>query len=126
MERSFHRWSRLLFMENVIAALIPLTFLVMLVVEALFPAKKLPKVRFWLVKGILFFVITAVVNAVVPMAIAAAFGGRSLVHLAWMGTVPGALVGFVAGDFVGYWSHRTMHRHHRLWRWTHQMHHSAE
>jgi sterol desaturase/sphingolipid hydroxylase (fatty acid hydroxylase superfamily) len=113
-------------MDQILSALIPVVFFAMLVVERLFPAKPLPKVRFWLLKGIFFFVLTGAANAVLPVAIAHAFGGRSLVHLEWIGAIPGALVGFLAADFVGYWVHRTMHRHLRLWRWTHQMHHSAE
>lgn len=113
-------------MEPILNALIPAIFFSLLVAERLFPARPLPKVRFWVLKGILFFVLTGLVNALLPVAIAQTFGGRSLLHLGWMGTIPGAIAGFLAADFVGYWVHRTMHRHPRLWRWTHQMHHSAE
>src|SRR5690242_3451391 len=111
MERLFRRRSRLPFMENVIGALIPLLFTVMLVVEHFFPAKKLPKVRFWLLKGILFFIFVGMANSLIPVAVGAIFGGRSVLHLSWMGTIAGSILGFVAADFVGYWVHRTMHRH---------------
>ena len=113
-------------MDQVVSILIPLVFVVMLVVEWRFPAKKLPKVRFWLLKGIVFFVISAMANGLLPVGLGALFRGWSAVHLAGIGIVPGALIGFVVADFVGYWFHRTEHRLLRLWRWTHQMHHSAE
>jgi sterol desaturase/sphingolipid hydroxylase (fatty acid hydroxylase superfamily) len=113
-------------MDTIVSALIPILFVVMLVVERLMPARALPRVRFWLLKGIVFFVFTGVANAVIPVAVAAAFGGRSLFHLGWLGTWVGAVAGFLGADFVGYWVHRTMHTFPRLWRWTHQLHHSAE
>jgi sterol desaturase/sphingolipid hydroxylase (fatty acid hydroxylase superfamily) len=113
-------------METVLNLLIPIVFAVMLVVERSFPAKKLPKVRFWLLKGIVFFVITGVAAAVLPAAIAAVLGERKLFDGAWLGTAGGAVVGFLVADFVGYWVHRTMHHFQRVWRWSHQMHHSAE
>jgi sterol desaturase/sphingolipid hydroxylase (fatty acid hydroxylase superfamily) len=113
-------------MDTIVSVLIPLIFVVMLVVERIFPAMPLPKVRFWVAKGIVFFVLVGAANALIPAAIAAAFGGRSLLHLEWLGILAGAVLSFLAGDFVGYWVHRTMHTFPRLWRWTHQMHHSAE
>jgi len=130
MEPSFHRRLRLgiegTAMETILAILIPASFVVMLLVERAFPGRPLPKVRFWLLKGLLFFTFTGVVNSVVPAVLATVLGGRTLLHLQWLGTVPGAIVGFLFGDLIGYWIHRTMHTVPFLWRWTHQMHHSAE
>jgi sterol desaturase/sphingolipid hydroxylase (fatty acid hydroxylase superfamily) len=113
-------------METVLPALFPLTYLVMLVVERRFPGRPLLKVRFWLAKGVLFFMFTGVVTSVVPLLVAMLLGDRSPVHLAFLGTVPGAVVGFLFADLVGYWIHRGMHVVPFVWRWTHQMHHSAE
>jgi sterol desaturase/sphingolipid hydroxylase (fatty acid hydroxylase superfamily) len=113
-------------MDTIVSALIPIIFVVMLVVERLAPGKPLPRARFWLLKGFVFFVLNAVANALIPLAVSAAFGGRSLVHLGWLGVGVGAVVSFLTADFVGYWVHRGMHTFPGLWRWTHQMHHSAE
>ena len=113
-------------MDEILSLAIPASFVVMLVLEKLFSGKKLPKVRFWLVKGFLFFVLTGAVNAILPAVLAAGIGNHTLLHLGWLGVVPGALLGFVVSDLVGYWVHRAMHKFPRLWRWTHQMHHSAE
>ena len=113
-------------MESVLGIAIPVSFVFALVLERIFPARPLPKVRWWLAKGLVFFALTGAVNALVPALVAKALGGRAPLHLAGLGTVGGALVGFVMADLVGYWLHRTMHRTPVLWRWMHQMHHSAE
>jgi sterol desaturase/sphingolipid hydroxylase (fatty acid hydroxylase superfamily) len=113
-------------MESIIPILIPVSFVAALVLERRFPAQPLPKVRGWLLKGTLFFIFTGVVNALVPALVSAVIGDRAPLHLAGLGTVAGGLAGFVVADFVGYWLHRLMHRVPLLWRWTHQLHHSAE
>ena len=45
-------------MEEILGLLIPVSFVVMLVVEHFFSAKPLPKVRFWLLQGLVFFSFT--------------------------------------------------------------------
>jgi sterol desaturase/sphingolipid hydroxylase (fatty acid hydroxylase superfamily) len=113
-------------MENLIGIIIPASFVLALVLERRFPGRPLPRVRGWLAKGLAFFTFTGVVNAAVPAGVAALVGDRAPLHLARVGLVPSALLGFLVADFVGYWVHRTMHRVPAIWRWTHQMHHSAE
>jgi sterol desaturase/sphingolipid hydroxylase (fatty acid hydroxylase superfamily) len=113
-------------MEEILGPVIPLSFLVMLVVEHFFAARSLPKVRFWLLQGLLFFSFTGVVNALLPALLARLLAGHTLFDLRGLGIVPGALLGALVADFFGYWLHRAMHNVHWLWRWTHQMHHSAE
>jgi sterol desaturase/sphingolipid hydroxylase (fatty acid hydroxylase superfamily) len=89
------------------------------------PARPLPRVRWWLVKGLVFFAIAGVFNAVLPLLAATALGDHRLFDLSGLG-VAGVAIAFVAGDFTNYWVHRAMHLIYPLWRWTHQMHHSAE
>lgn len=113
-------------MEEILTLLIPVSFVAMVILERVFPARELPKVRFWLLKGFGFFVFSAVLNALLPMGIATLLHGKTLLDLAWMGTVAGGILGFMATDIVAYAVHRTLHNVHFLWRWTHQMHHSAE
>ena len=113
-------------MEEILGPVIPLSFLVMLVLEHFFAARPLPKVRFWLFKGLLFFSFTGAVNAILPALTARVLAGHTLFDLRWLGVLPGALLGALVGDFFGYWLHRAMHNAPWLWRWTHQMHHSAE
>jgi sterol desaturase/sphingolipid hydroxylase (fatty acid hydroxylase superfamily) len=113
-------------MEAIINLSIPVIFVLALVIERVFPARELPKVRGWLLKGILFFGLAGVFNGIVPPILAQVLGPYAPWSLASLGLVGGALVGIVATDFVAYWVHRFMHRYQPVWRWTHQMHHSAE
>jgi sterol desaturase/sphingolipid hydroxylase (fatty acid hydroxylase superfamily) len=113
-------------MEDIISLLIPVTFLLCLAAERLFPGRKLPPVRRWVLKGFGFFVVTGAINAVLPALTAPHLGGIALVHVAKLGLAGATLVTLVTSELLSYWTHRAMHRLHFLWRWTHQMHHSAE
>lgn len=113
-------------METIIAILFPTTFLVMLVLERAFPARALPRVPYWLLKGILFFVMGAALGGIVPALIAAPVQKHAPLHFAGLGTALGGIVAFLVTDVVSYAVHRTLHNVPFLWRWTHQMHHSAE
>lgn len=113
-------------MEQILSLLIPVTFILMLVLERLFPGRPLPKVRFWLIKGVVFFVLAAAVNATLPALLSIWLDGRTLLHLSAIGILPGAILGALLADLIGYAIHRTMHKIPFVWRWSHQMHHSAE
>jgi sterol desaturase/sphingolipid hydroxylase (fatty acid hydroxylase superfamily) len=102
------------------------SFAFFLVLEAMVPARPLPRVRGWLLKGLAFYVVVAGLNAVLPALAIAALGDQSLFHLQSLGTFGGAAVAVVASDFLSYWAHRGLHSHPFVWRWTHQLHHSAE
>jgi sterol desaturase/sphingolipid hydroxylase (fatty acid hydroxylase superfamily) len=113
-------------MESILGIIIPASFLGALVLERVFPGRPLPKVKRWVWKGLLFFSITGAVNAALPALLAHAVGDRAPLSLSGLGTVLGGVAGFLVADFIGYWIHRAMHRVPFLWRWAHQMHHSAE
>src|SRR5687767_1940806 len=113
-------------MQDVLPLFIPVFFVLGLVLERLFPARKLPPVKGWWLRGVLSFFVAGGINAMLPLAVVTALGGRSLFHLSGLGLVVGALFAFVVTDFFAYWLHRLVHNVHFLWRWTHQMHHSAE
>jgi sterol desaturase/sphingolipid hydroxylase (fatty acid hydroxylase superfamily) len=53
-------------------------------------------------------------------------GEHRLIDATGLGTWGGAAVGFVAVQVFMYAWHRSMHNNDFLWRWFHQMHHSAE
>jgi sterol desaturase/sphingolipid hydroxylase (fatty acid hydroxylase superfamily) len=97
-----------------------------LVLERLAAARPLPQVAGWWRRASVLFVSTMAIGALVPMLVGAVFAGRSPLHLAWLGTWGGALVGLLCGDFVAYWLHRLQHENATFWRLTHQFHHSAE
>jgi len=102
------------------------SFVLFLVVERLRPGRAQPRVRRWLAKGILFFFVVGAVNAAIPALAAAALGDFTILRLASIGTFGGVVVFLLASDLLGYWIHRGLHTSERVWRWTHQMHHSAE
>jgi sterol desaturase/sphingolipid hydroxylase (fatty acid hydroxylase superfamily) len=113
-------------LEALLPLIILVSYPVALIVERRFPARPLPQVKGWLWKGLLFFGLAFVLNGALPALIAIAVGPRAPLNLSGLGTLAGALVGFLAADLVGYFIHRLMHRVPFIWRWTHQMHHSAE
>ena len=99
-------------MELLVSILIPVGFVVALLIEKRFPARPLTKVKRWLAKGLLFFIFTGLVNALVPVGVAMLVGEHAPLNLRPLGTLGGAVVGFLFADFVGYWIHRFMHRVH--------------
>jgi sterol desaturase/sphingolipid hydroxylase (fatty acid hydroxylase superfamily) len=113
-------------MEAILNLLIPVGFVAALVTERLFPARQLPKVRGWLLKGVVAFLLVGVINTILPLVIVGALEGYGFLDLTSLGTATGAVIAIVAADFASYWLHRGMHAFTPIWRWTHQMHHSAE
>jgi sterol desaturase/sphingolipid hydroxylase (fatty acid hydroxylase superfamily) len=118
--------SRPPFMETILGILIPLTFVAMLVLERVFPGREQPEVRGWLLKGIIFFVLVGIMASVIPAFAALLIGTHTLLNLRPLGTVVGGILGFALADIASYGIHRLLHNVPQLWRWTHQMHHSAE
>jgi sterol desaturase/sphingolipid hydroxylase (fatty acid hydroxylase superfamily) len=112
-------------MEKVLGLLPPITYLAFLVAERFFPARRFPAVRWWRLKGLLFFAIGGVLVVTLPQLWAGWVRAHRLVNLEWLGTAGGFAVALVVTDFLGYWFHRLRHRLTPLWR-LHQMHHSAE
>ena len=113
-------------MEEILAPLYPATFFAFLLLERFLTGRPQPKVRWWLVKGIVFFGIGGLINTFLPAILGKVVAGHTLLDLSSLGTVGGAIVGLAAASLLDYWLHRVMHRSHFLWRWSHQMHHSAE
>jgi len=114
-------------MEDIAPVLIIGFFLTFIAYEAIRPARRdLPRVSHWRLKGVLFFILTAVISSVLPFLWEGFVKKHALFHLASLGTIGGAIVGTLVFQFVGYWWHRAQHTSGFLWRWVHQMHHSAE
>jgi sterol desaturase/sphingolipid hydroxylase (fatty acid hydroxylase superfamily) len=106
--------------------LFPLSFFGLLLVERFLPGRPQPQVRGWVAKAIVFFFMGGVINFTVPPLVAKAMAGHALVHLAGLPLAAAVLATLLAVTFVTYWGHRMVHRVTWIWRWTHQMHHSAE
>ncbi|MFO0727783.1 MAG: sterol desaturase family protein [Myxococcota bacterium] len=113
-------------LDDLVALSIPVFFVLFLILERLLPARPLPKVSGWFVKGILFFLLIGGMNAAIPAAILSVANGYTVFNLSGIGAVPGAILGLILIDLASYWIHRGMHHSPTVWRFTHQLHHSAE
>jgi sterol desaturase/sphingolipid hydroxylase (fatty acid hydroxylase superfamily) len=94
--------------------------------EALFPARRLPRVRGWRTKGVLAFAAFMAVSSYLPFLWAEWLAPIQLFDLSGWSTLTGAAVGVLLYE-AGVWAwHRSLHGSNFLWRYFHQMHHSAE
>lgn len=94
--------------------------------EALLPARALPPVRGWRLRGLAAFVVYFYLSAYLPIFWNEALSSRQMFDLTSLGTWGGAAAGLLLYQLAGYGWHRAMHRSTFLWRVFHQMHHSAE
>lgn len=101
-------------------------YAVLMLVEALFPARKLPEVESWKIKGIAAFLLFFLLSTYLPLWWARLLPQTQLLNLSGIGALEGAVAGILLYEFGMYWWHRAMHRSDFLWRVFHQMHHSAE
>ena len=113
-------------MEDIVGMLIPVTYIGLLILERVFPARKLPAVRYWTLKGLVFFVLTMALSAVIPALTVRVFGAHSLLGLSALPIWAGALLMLLVSELIGYFLHRAFHNVSFLWRFVHQLHHSAE
>ena len=113
-------------MEAIAPILMLGSYVAFIVYEAVRPAQKLPPISGWRAKGLVFFVISAAISTVLPFAWADFVAKHALFDLSGLGMVGGAVVGYVLFQLAAYWWHRLMHTSPFLWRWAHQIHHSAE
>lgn len=98
----------------------------LILADFLKPARAFEAVRGWRLKGTFFLVLMLVVGGVVPAVLVGLLPEASLVPGERLGVLGGTAVGILVAELVVYWMHRLNHRLDFLWRWVHQMHHSAE
>ncbi len=103
-------------------ALIPAFMLLALVHEA----RTYEKPRWWKTRMTLATLAVVAGAIAITAAWSMVLGDFHLFDGAQLGTWAGAAAGIVVYEFVHYWYHRTVHRYDWAWRFTHQMHHSAE
>lgn len=90
------------------------------------PARALPDVPGWRLRGLAAFALYFLLSSYLPLLWTAYLLPLQLFDLSGLGTWTGALVGLLVYETVGYVYHRGMHASNLLWRGMHQMHHSAE
>jgi sterol desaturase/sphingolipid hydroxylase (fatty acid hydroxylase superfamily) len=94
--------------------------------EALLPARPLPRVAGWRVRGLAAFVAYFFLSSYLPFVWTEQLARWQLFDLTALGTLGGALAGLLVYEAGVYAWHRAMHGSNALWRAFHQLHHSAE
>jgi sterol desaturase/sphingolipid hydroxylase (fatty acid hydroxylase superfamily) len=94
--------------------------------EAVFPARALPRVRGWRLMGLAAFTGYFFLSSYLPLLWGETLAAFQLLDLTGLGKWGGAVVGVLLYELGVYFWHRTMHGSPALWRVFHQMHHSAE
>jgi len=101
-------------------------YAILIIWEALFPAKPLPKVKGWKLKGLVSFTIYFFLSSYLPILTDPFLSEYQFFDLTSLGNVGGGLVAIGLYEFGVFVWHRAMHKSDILWRIFHQMHHSAE
>lgn len=108
------------------ALLIPVTYVAMLVIERLFPARVLPVVKGWTALGFVFLVLNGLVAALTPLLIPVDWLARHrLIDGTGLGVIGGVVVGYAVVSLMSFVWHRSAHAFSPMWRLFHQIHHSA-
>jgi len=89
-------------------------------------ARVFPEVPNWKLKGVAFALLYFAVATFAPLMWDGLLGQHQLVDGSVLPFWAQVLVGFLVLELLIYAWHRTMHNVQPLWRWFHQMHHSAE
>jgi len=98
----------------------------LILLEALFPARRLPQVKGWRTRALIVFGVYFYASSYLPLLWGETLARYQLLDLQALNPFVGAGIAVLAYELFVYVWHRTMHRVHWLWRSFHQMHHSAE
>jgi sterol desaturase/sphingolipid hydroxylase (fatty acid hydroxylase superfamily) len=101
-------------------------YLLLILWETFFPARILPPVRFWKMKGILSFLVFFYLSSYLPLLYAQWLPSSALIDLSGISVTAAATSGILLYELGLYFWHRLMHNSNALWKIFHQMHHSAE
>jgi sterol desaturase/sphingolipid hydroxylase (fatty acid hydroxylase superfamily) len=101
-------------------------FVGLCILDTFYHPRPFPQVRYWRVKGVVFFVIGFLLNFYSPYVWDAYFGAHRLIDATRLPLPVAVIVGLFIYEFGVYVWHRAGHKFQWLWRWNHQIHHSAE
>ncbi|TPQ28841.1 fatty acid hydroxylase [Bradyrhizobium guangdongense] len=107
--------------------LVPVTYLVMLGIESLAPARQFPPIPWWRLKGFLFLTVQGLIATLTPLVIPEPWlEHHRLIDLTGLGVIWGAALGYFVLSLVNYVWHRSAHTFPVMWRLFHQIHHSPQ
>lgn len=112
---------------DALSLLVPLTFILMLLAERLWPARRFPRRRGWVWLGFACLIGVALLSSLLPLLLPGDWlAAHRLVDGTGLGVAGGAVVGYLVYSFAAYAWHRATHRYSLLWRLAHQIHHSPQ
>ncbi|MDT0606229.1 sterol desaturase family protein [Croceitalea rosinachiae] len=94
--------------------------------ETLVPARQLPKIRYWKLKGLLFFLAYMLLTTYIPLLWDGFLAPYQIMDLSSLSVPLQVVLGVILFELVQYGWHISMHKSDFLFRVSHQMHHSAE
>ncbi len=94
--------------------------------EQIFPARDLPKIKFWKIRGLLFFIVFLLLTTYFPLLWDGFFSSFQLMDLSSLDLITQVFLGIFLFEIVQYGWHISMHKSNFLFRISHQMHHSSE
>ena len=110
----------------IIPLIVLLAALVMICFETAMPGRTWPQVAGWWQRAVIFNGLQAVIVFLTGWAWNPWLAGHHLWSYGFPGVTGGAIAGYLLLTFVYYWWHRWRHEIPVLWRWLHQIHHSAQ
>lgn len=94
--------------------------------ESLVPARTLPNMKYWRLKGLLFFLAYMLLTTYIPLIWDNFLASYQLINLSTLSIPLQVVLGIFVFELVQYGWHISMHKSDFLFRVSHQMHHSAE
>ena len=101
-------------------------FAVFALLDLIVPARTFPKIAWWRLRGVAYFVTYLGLSSVLPFVWDETLGAHRLIDGTGLGTSGGAAAGMAAYHLSAYGWHRLMHTSSFLFRGVHQLHHSSE
>ena len=109
---------------QLIALLIPISYLLFSILETLVPSHVWPAYPNWRIVGIGFFLMLGVLNNVVAFAATKILSDFHCLDIRHLGVVASALIAFFLLSMGNAALHFAYHRVNFLWRYVHQLHHA--
>lgn len=113
--------------DAILGLMTPVTYFVMLAIEAISPAREFPPIRRWRLVGFGFVAMLMTLGIVTPMLLPGEWlAAHRLLHGERLGVAGGVVVGLLTIELIGYALHRAAHRFSFMWRFMHQVHHAPQ